>query len=159
MHFESSEHALRWAYEVLARPIVKISSVNGMRGPERSCEVMTPQDVHTQAAMIISACERVLSPLQLAYVKIKYGCDGKGLELLLLHVHECLGSQHSRQTIKHIVLSYCGNGGGIREIKRSVGCGFLRAALIRSRGYDALDVIHAQAMDNIWFAISKNHVY
>ena len=39
MEFSNPEHALRWSYETSSRPIVKISSVNAMRGPER-----TPSD-------------------------------------------------------------------------------------------------------------------
>ena len=32
MQFRGPEHALRWAYEMSSRPIVKLSSVNSMRG-------------------------------------------------------------------------------------------------------------------------------
>ena len=34
MKFNNPRHALRWAYETTNTPIIKISSVNAMRGPD-----------------------------------------------------------------------------------------------------------------------------
>lgn len=149
MQFRNPEHALRWAYETISRPIVKISSVNEMRGPERgSGEEVTPHDMHAQAALIIGLCERVLNPLQMAYIQIQFGRSRSGFDLLARHLAGNFGTGvHGRRGIEQIIRAYCGEKGGLREIKRSMACGMLKAASLRNQGYDALDVIHAQAMD------------
>ena len=158
MQFRSPEHALRWVYETSNTPIVKISSVNKMRGPQRaSGEEITAHDRHAQAALIIAMCERVLSPVHMAYVQVQFGRDATGFDLLVRQVSASLGTGvHSRRGIESIIRSYCGeNGIGIREIKRHMQCGQLKAVSYRNSGYDVLDAIHAQAMDRIWREMEK----
>lgn len=152
MQFRDAESALRFAFEMSSRPVVKISSINAMRGAEtRSSSELTPYDRHAQAAMILSLCGRVLSPLHIAYVKVQYGRDASGFDLLIRHLTANFGTGiHNRRGIEQIIRSYCGEKGGLREIKRKMGCGTLKAVDYRNRGYDALDAIHAQAMDAVW---------
>ena len=52
-----------------------------MRGEERASGELTTFDKHAQAAMILSMCWRVLSPLQMAYVTVEFGRDTKGFDL------------------------------------------------------------------------------
>lgn len=152
MIFNSPEHALRFAFEITNRPIVKVSSINAMRGAEkRSSDDLTPYDRHAQAAMILGLCERVLPSLHMAYVQAQFGRDRSGFDLLAQHIACNLGTGlHSRRGIEQIIRAYCGEKGGLREIKKSMSTGLLKAASMRNRGYDALDAIHNQAMDTLW---------
>lgn len=151
MQFKSPEHALRWAFEMTNRPIVKISSVNTMRGAEtQSNSEMTVHDRHAQAALIVGLCERVLSSLHMAYVRAQFGRDASGFDLLTYHLAANFGTGlHSRRCIEKIIRSYCGEKVGIREIKKSMACGMLKAVSYRNQAYDTLDLIHTQAMDRL----------
>ncbi|ODT75474.1 MAG: hypothetical protein ABS69_10690 [Nitrosomonadales bacterium SCN 54-20] len=152
MQFHNAEQAIRWAYEISSRPIVKTSSINTMRGAEtRSNAELTPYDQHAQAAMILSLCERVLPDLHMAYVKVQFGRERSGFEMLSKHIAAQFGTGlHSRRGIEQIIRSYCGEKGGLREIKRMMQCGTLKAAYLRERGFDALDRLHVQTMDAVW---------
>ena len=48
---------------------------------------------------------------------------------------------HHRRGIQQIIRAYCGERTGLREIRKSLECGMLKAATLRNRAYDALDVI------------------
>lgn len=149
VQFNSPEHALSWAYELTNRPIVKISSVNTMRGAEtQSSSELTAHDRHAQAALIVGLCERVLPSLHMAYVRAQFGREASGFDLLTHHLAANFGTGlHSRRSIEQIIRSYCGEKVGLREIKKSMACGVLKAVSYRNQAYDTLDVIHAQAMD------------
>lgn len=153
MKFSSPERALRWAYETTSRPIVKISSVNDMREGNRAGQVgangeLTAHDRHAQAALILGLCERVLPALHMAYVRIQFGREASGFDLLTSHLAAHFGTGlHSRRSIEKIIRAYCGEKIGLREIRKSMSCGMLKAVSYRNQAYDALDVIHAQAMD------------
>ena len=155
MKFRNVQHALRWAYETSNRPIVKISSVNAMRGPagkgeSRPKDELTAHDLHAQAALIITLCERVLPRLHMAYVRLQFGREAGGLDLLVHHVAAGFGTGiHHRRGIQQIIRAYCGQRTGLREIRKSLECGMLKAATLRNRAYDALDVIHDQAMHTL----------
>lgn len=153
MQHHSPESTLRWCYETINRPIVKISSINEMREDNsvRPSTDLTPHDHHAEAALILGLCERVLSELHMAYVRAQFGRDNSGFDLLGRHLAGVFGTGlHSRRGIEKIIRLYCGEKGGLREIKRSMSCGMLKAAVLRNRGFDALDAIHAQAMSIFW---------
>lgn len=153
MKFNDPQHALRWAFETSSRPIVKISSINAMRGSNKAGEGsaiddLTVYDLHAQAALILSLCERVLSQLHLAYVRVQFGREASGFDLLARHLAANFGTgMHNRRGIEQIIRAYCGEKIGLREIRKSMACGMLKAASLRNRGYDALDLIHDQTMD------------
>lgn len=155
MKFSSPERALRWAFETTNRPIVKISSVNDMReanggGGARGSGELTAHDRHAQAALILSLCERVLPPPHMAYVRVQYGREASGFALLAQHLAANFGTGvHGRRSIEQIIRAYCGERIGLREIRRSMSCGMLKAVSYRNQAYDALDIIHAQAMDRL----------
>lgn len=152
LQFRNAEHALRWAFEVSSKPIVKISSINKMRGSDQtSCEEVTTHDQHAQAALIIGLCERVLNPVQMAYVRIQFGRENSGMELMERHLAAYFGTgMYNRRAIQAIILAYCNSGKmGIRDIKKILSCGMLKAAVFRNRGYDFLDSVHSQAIDTI----------
>ena len=155
MKFSSPEHALRWAYETSNRPIVKISSVNDMREASRAGGMagngeLTAHDRHAQAALILSLCERVLPSVHMAYIRVQFGREASGFELLTHHLAANFGTGlHSRRSIEQIIRAYCGEKIGLREIRKSMSCGMLKAVSYRNQAYDTLDVIHAQAMDRL----------
>jgi len=155
MKFRNPEHALRWAYETTNRPIVKISSVNDMREASRAGGAggngeLTAHDRHAQAALILSLCERTLPAPHMAYVRVQYGREASGFELLGRHLAANFGTGlHSRRSIEQIIRAYCGEKIGLREIRKSMSCGMLKAVSYRNQAYDALDAIHAQAMDRL----------
>jgi hypothetical protein len=134
---------------------VKISSVNAMRGPDGAGETgaageLTAYDRHAQAALILGLCERILSDLHIAYVRVQYGREASGFDLLGRHLAANFGTgMHSRRGVELIIRTYCGQKTGLRELRKSMSCGMLKAASLRNRGYDALDMIHDQAMDTL----------
>ena len=153
MKFNDPQHALRWAYETSSRPIVKISSINAMRGSDRAGEgggadELTAFDLHAQAALILSLCERILPQLHMAYVRVQFGREASGFDLLARHLAANFGTGlHNRRGIEQIIRAYCGEKTGLRELRKTLSCGMLKAASLRNRGYDALDMLHNQAMD------------
>ena len=152
MKFNNPRHALRWAYETANTPIIKISSVNAMRGPDTAGGAvegeLTAYDRHAQAALILNLCERALSALHMAYVRVQFGREAGGFDLLTRHLGANFGTGlHSRRGIEQIIRAYCGEKTGLREIRKTMSCGTLKAAELRNRAYDALDLIHAQTMD------------
>lgn len=155
MKFSSPEHALKWAYETISRPIVKISSVNDMReasraGGSNGNGELTAHDRHAQAALILALCERVLPTLHMAYVRIQFGREAAGSDILAHHLAANFGTGvHSRRSIDQIIRAYCGERIGLREIRASLRCGMFKAVSLRNRSYDALDAIHVQAMDRL----------
>ena len=152
MKFNDPQHALSWAYETISRPIVKISSINAMRGPDKGESgangELTAHDLHAQAALILSLCKRILSDLHMAYINVQFGREASGFNLLSRHLAANFGTGiHNRRGIEQIIRAYCGQKIGLREIRKSMACGMLKAASLRNRGYDSLDLIHDQAMD------------
>jgi hypothetical protein len=138
MKFTNTTRALRWAYETAENPIMKIGTVSEVSAGERN----------TQAALILSLCERVLPALHMAYVKVQFGREAAGFDLLTRHLAANFGgSVYSRRAIEQIIRAYCGEKIGLREIRKAMQCGTLKAAALRNQGYDALDLIHSQTMD------------
>jgi len=111
---------------------------------------MSAYDYHAQAALILGLCARVLSPLHMAYLSVQFGREASGFDLLGRQLAANFGTGvHSRRGIEQIIRAYCGEKIGLREMRKSMACGMLKAASLRNRGYDVLDAIHAQAMDTL----------
>ena len=126
MQFNNPQHALRWAYEALDQ-----------RG-----------DLHAEATLLLSKCERALGPLHFSYIRVQFGREAGGFEMLGRHLAANFGAgQHRSRAIEQIIMAYCGERIGLREIRKSLNSGMLKAASLRNRGYDLLDVIHEQAME------------
>lgn len=69
--FFSVEHAIRWAFLALDKPIVKTSSLGSWRGKETAASVLTPQERHGQAAQVLALLE-ALPDLERAYLLVKH---------------------------------------------------------------------------------------
>ena len=106
-----------------------------------SSDELTAHDYHAQAALILGLCERILSPLHMAYVRVQFGREASGFDLLARHLAGSFGTGvHSRRGIEQIIRSYCGEKIGLRELRKSMACGMLKAASLRNGGYDLLDI-------------------
>jgi hypothetical protein len=143
------EHVLQAAYEALNRPVVaSCCHSQQCRSTHRG---MTPHELHAEAAGLIYWCERNLTPLQMAYVQVRYGRDGSGFDLLEYYVAIALGTGlYPRKGVESLIRAYCGDKIGLREIRKAMSCGMLKAMTYRTRAYDALDKIHWQVMDSIY---------
>lgn len=145
MRFTSAETALRWAYEVAARPIMAQTALRDCaHAAEDRLDV---HELYAQAIAILRLTEITLTPIQLAYVQAQFGREAQGvIDLIRLLCETYWYSEYSRRSIEKIVRAYCGEKIGLREIRRSLACGMLKAVSLRNSVYDALDVIHDQAM-------------
>ena len=152
MKFNNPRHALRWAYETTNTPIIKISSVNAMRGPDSAGGPaegeLTAYDRHAQAALILESMRartaRAASGLRPRPVR------PGSRRIRHADAPPCRKFWHRGAQpawIEQIIRAYCGEKIGLREIRKSMSCGTLKAAALRNGGYDVLDLIHAQAMD------------
>jgi hypothetical protein len=153
MIFEDPEQALKWAYSTTERPIIKMSSVNKMRGAEntRPGDALTPYDFIAEAAMIKSLCARVLPGLHMAYVKVRYGRDADGLDPLRRYLAATFETGiYSNRCIDLIIRDYCGDKITLREMKRVGKCGLLKVMALRTRSYDNLDAIHKRTIETLW---------
>jgi len=108
------------------------------------------QDRHAQAVLILSLCERVLPALHMAYVRVQFGREASGVERLTNYLAANMGDGiHGRRSIENIIRAYGGEKIGLREIRKSMSCGMLKAVTYRNRAYDELDVLHLQAIDRL----------
>jgi hypothetical protein len=150
MQFRNPGHALRWAFQVINEPIVKVSSINKMRGPSGYGE-LTPQDRHAQAALIMSLCERVLSSLHMAYVRVQFGKDSSGMDALARYLAGQFGTGlHSRRAIEQIIRGYCGDKLVLTELRKELKARYPNAVASRNKGYDALDAMNSHVMSVLW---------
>ena len=156
----SSQDALRFAFTTLGTPIVKISSINSMRGSSNFGE-MTPQERHGQAAMIMACIERNVDIIEMAYLRAYYGNElSNGMyakavtEILVRSVIGALGTgSHPRRGIQKLVFNYFGQDIPISTIRRDLGCSLDNANRKRSIVYDTLSDIGTRADNNAELAL------
>jgi len=121
-----------------------------MRGRSGHGE-LSAQDRHVQAALIINLCQRILSPLHLAYIKAQFGRDSSGFDMLVNYLVATFGTgMHSRRGIEQIIRGYCGEKLVLRDFQSNMRIGFIKAVAMRDQGYYALDNIHSQAITALW---------
>ena len=153
MQFRGPEHALRWAYETSSRPIVKLSSVNSMRGGGGAVyDELTQQDKHAQAALIISMGERIEDQACREYIAARFGGMTKPEEVtaIMNMIFQSLGTGiHGRRDAYKLLLCYFGANIGYRVIRYDLKCRDATVIEIRRNVYDALDVIGNRAMAEI----------
>lgn len=129
------------AFEVMSRPVVATSSV--LR--TASGKGMSAYEAHAEAAMLLAWCERNLTTIEMAYARYRFGNDRSGFELLIHYLASRLGTGfHYREVIGQVIMSYCGDGPGLRELRRLMGCGMLQAVKYRNGIYALLDGLHRQ---------------
>lgn len=146
--FKSADHALKWAFQVSGTPIVKMSSINSMRGAEGNGD-MTPHDRHAQAALIVGMAERLLDVNEMAWVMAKYAAVLRGGEyerpvadqLVKVVIAGAGTGQHSRCGYEKLVRIYFGQEIGIPAVRKDLGCGNTKAHEVKKAVFDSLDSI------------------
>lgn len=143
----ASHRALQQAYETVSRPVVEICRM-AHREPLGVAPALNAHERHAEAAGLIRWCEHNLSPLQMAYVRIYYGGDERGLELLEHYMEAALAPwRYGREGIRTLIRGYASEGKvGLREIRRDIGCGIMKAIAYRTLTYGILDDLHVQVM-------------
>lgn len=150
--FRSSHHALQFAFRTLGIPIVKMSSVNSMRGASGNGD-MTPHDRHAQAAMIMAIAERAVDVNGLAYLQAHYGRELAGGEherALVNHlVRVVIGTfptgTHYPRGVEKLVRNYFGQNIGMSAVRCDMRCGIKKANEYRDWVHQALGAIGRRA--------------
>lgn len=146
--FKSAHHALQFAFRTLGMPIVKLSSINSMRGGSSYGE-LTPHDRHAQAAMILSIVERAVDVNGLACLMARYGNELRGgdrertvADTLVRVVMAALPTgMHSRRGVEKLVRIYFGQDISLVSVRCDMKCGHARVNEYRDMVRKALDEI------------------
>lgn len=147
--FYSAHHALKFAFRTLGMPIVKMSSVNSMRGAGGSGD-MTPHDRHAQAAMIMAIVERTVDVHGQAFLRAYYGREHEAGEYkreLLNHLVKVVigglpSGMHYPRGVEKLIINYFGGSVGMSAVRQDMHCGITKANEYR-------DTVRF-TLDNIW---------
>lgn len=158
--FLSADGALRWAYETISRPIVKISSINSMRGAETAAfDELTAYDRHAQAALIIGMVERLDDKAKREYIAAMFGrkLTEEDLTLVVFLGRMALGfGPEKTKAVYRIIRGYFDGQMGYREARRALGCRDQYALMVRRCLYDTLDAIHNRAMADMTETLERH---
>lgn len=153
--FQNAAHALEWAYNTSAKPIVKMSGINHMRA-SHMCGIpndlligLTPQHRHQQAAEIIGMIARLSDQAGQEYITAWYGrqLERKDLAITVYRGSAATGlGLLSGGAIYQIVRSYFGRRMTHRQLKKLLGSGVQYAVMTERCLYDMLDIIQHHAM-------------
>lgn len=150
--FKSAHHALQFAFRTMGVPIIKMSSVNSMRGAAGNGD-LTPHDRHAQAAMIVSIVEKVVDVNGQAFLRAHYGSElfgGEHERQLANHlVQVVIGTlptgMYSRRGVEKLVRIYFGQKIGMAAVRRDMRCGIKRVNECRDLVYQTLSSIGRRA--------------
>lgn len=153
--FQSSSQALQFTFSVLGRPIIKISSINSMRGSSNHGD-LTPYEQHAQAAMILACVERRVDIYEISYLKAYYGKELiKGqherqvADILVRAVISTLGTgMHRRRGIEKLVRIFFGQDIPMSAVRHDLGCNPSFLNQRRDQVYDVLSDIGNRAETN-----------
>lgn len=156
--FRNADHALSWAYETIEKPIVKLSSINGMRReqtrgmPNGLLIGLTAEDLHRQAANIISMVGQLNDTAAQEYIAARFGNRHQKENLTILAYRGCaaLGVGLSNQdAVYKVIKSYFTGKQSYRDLRKDLKCRDQYALMARKCIYDTLDIIHHRAMADI----------
>src|SRR5687768_69380 len=153
--FRNANHALEWAYETIEKPIVKLSSINGMQrkpaggAPNSLLIGLTAEDLHRQAANIIGMVARLEDTAAQEYIAARFGNRHQKENLTILSYRGCaalgVGMDNSDAVYK-VVKGYFEGTGSYRDLRKALRCRDQYALMARKCIYDTLDIIHHRAM-------------
>lgn len=152
--FRSAYSALNWAYQEITRPIVRISSINDMRGnslgEDNALLVnLSVVERHQQAAAIIGLVAGLGNPVSSEYLGVKFSGTGS-LDCVRSRLFVALGTGvHQRRPVDLCMLKYLGADIGQRQIRQEMHCGSAAAITRRISIFSAMDGIHRRAMAEI----------
>lgn len=152
--FKSTHQALSFAYRTINTPIVKLSSINFMRGSGGNSD-LSPQERHAQAVMIISLVERSVDVMGAAYLKAHYGKELQGgteeraVADALVKAAICAmpTGMHSRRGVEKLVRIYFGKDISMTSVRTDFKCRHATANEHREVVHGALDTIGRRADD------------
>ncbi|OGT02148.1 MAG: hypothetical protein A2143_00690 [Gallionellales bacterium RBG_16_57_15] len=150
--FRSAHEALQFAFRTLGIPILRISSINNMRGSSGNGD-LTQHDLHAQAAIIMSIVEQAVDVNCLVYLKARYGHELRGGEqervvadtLVRVAVAALPTGIHSRRGIERLIRMYFGHGISMFSARKDLLCNNRRYYEYRDAVYGALDRLAARA--------------
>src|SRR5687768_5933480 len=153
--FRNAHHALEWAYETIEKPIVKLSSINGMRReqtrglPNGLLIGLTAEDLHRQAANIISMVSQLEDTAAQEYIAAKFGNRHQKESLRILAYRGCaaLGvGPDSSDAVYKVIKGYFVGNGTYRDARKALKCRDQYALMARKCIYETLDIIYHQSM-------------
>jgi hypothetical protein len=149
MLFRTADQALRWAYNTSARPIVKLSAVNRMRGQSSAPVDLTPYERHAQAAQIAHMVD-VLELPERAYVHLWYArviTEEEHAVLTGLVAAALPPGIRSARGVEKMILWYCGHPIGQASLRYELKC--KRAVMydFKRQASDDLDRLRAKVLD------------
>lgn len=127
--FRSTRHALQFAFRTMASPIIKMSSINNMRGAGGNGD-MTPHDRHAQAAMIVAMVERSLDLREIALIYAQYRHElnngEKESEVISVITPAIIASfptgMHSKRGVEKLIRIYFGKEVGQASLRADFKC-------------------------------------
>lgn len=157
--FRNPDHALRWAYTTVAKPLVKQSSVYMMRQQSSHAGLqnelligMSARDRQMQAAEILGMVARLSDPGAAEYVGAYFGyrIDEEDIKILIWRCCAALGlTMQAKAQVYLILRAYFGGKVPYRTVRRILGCRDQYALLVRSCLYDTLEHIHDRALADL----------
>jgi hypothetical protein len=153
--FNNAAHALRWAYNVAAGEIVKMSGINRMReesakgAPNALLVGLDSFDLHGQAGQIIGLVERLSDQTEREYIAAKFGrrLDKDDLTLIVFRGRSVIGfGPEKTEAVYRIMRGYFDGSMPHRAVRRELGCRDQYAVVVRSALYETLDLIHDRAL-------------
>ena len=152
--FQNAAHALDWAYNAEARPILKTAMINKMRGSTVGRENpllqgLTAQDLHGQAAQIIGMVEKLPDPAGREYLAARFGrrIERNDLTVLVYRGCDALGvGLEKREGVYRVMRGYFGGDTSLKVIRRTLGCRYTHAVMTRHCLYDVLKIINDQSL-------------
>ena len=153
--FRSAHEALQFAYRISGVPIVKMSSVNSMRGASGGGD-LNPYERHAQAAMILACVERQVDLTETAYLRAHFGKElfsGQYeriiTDILFRAVIGAMGTGvYSRRGVQKLILNFFGKDIPMSAIRRDLQCSLDNANKKRNQVYDALSDLGVRAERN-----------
>lgn len=157
--FLNCESALRWAYNTASRPIVKLSTVNRMRKagdhyhyPNPLLDDLTAQERRSQAAVIIGLIDKLDDPVEVEYVRARFGHKTDPGDLLRLVCYCCIGLRigpDKSEGMYRVLREYFAGQVSLRMVRREIGCRHHSAVVVRHRLCTALEMVELRAMSDV----------
>lgn len=121
--FRAIDHALYFAFSVLAQDVVDISSIYKRRERDaRKAPDLSVWERHGQAGQIIGLVEKHLDYDQQVYVGARFGRVPQCIDAMQQQMLGWLGSGvHPRHGVRAVWSMHCGALGGVKRLARAMG--------------------------------------
>jgi|GEM_PF-2108338 len=157
--FNNAGHALEWAYNTSAKPIVKMSGINHMRqsptkgAPNDLLINFSVHDRHAQAALIIGLIDGLHDQAEREFIKARFGRVISDEAISALVCQGCgavgfgLAGSKSKEIVYRVMHGYfTGRELPYRAVRQLLNCRHDYALMVKRCLYDLLDHYHDRAM-------------